>query len=471
MARKPITKAETCLGPLLVDKSHSTQKLSPIGRKLAIEYRSVSNLRPDPRNPRLHDESQVQQIARSIEAFGFNVPILINEESQVVAGHGRLLASKLLGLTEVRTIRLEHLTSVQAQGFMIADNRLTENAEWDDRMLGEQLKILSEAEIDFSLEVTGFAMGEIDLIIENVAPATAGRNDRADAIPDSGAEPQVTQAGNCWILGRHRAYCGDARNDSAFSVLMQGRTAEMVFTAPHHNDASDGNATGFGKIHHPDSPTASRETSAPDSIDFLKNVVTHLARHSADGALQYICMDWRHSAELLAAAMAVYTEFKNLCVWVQDSAAQGSLYRSQHELVFVFKVGKKPLRNNNKRRECGRYRTNVWNYRRVKSLPRRADEGNLSDLQPTVRPVELVADAILDCTARGEIGLDPFLESGTTMIAAERTGRACYGIEMNPRSVDTIVRRWQVFTGHSAVEESTGKTFSETEKERYGRAK
>lgn len=401
--------------------------------------------------------------------FGFNVPILINEDSQVVAGHGRLLASKLLGLTEVPTIRLEHLTSVQAQGFMIADNKLTENAEWDNRMLGEQLKILSEAEIDFSLEITGFDMGEIDLIIENVAPATAGKNDPADAIPDSGAEPQVTQAGNCWILGRHRAYCGDARKDSAFSGLMQGRTAEMVFTAPHRDDESNGDATGFRKIHHPYSTSASREMSAPDSIDFLKNVVTHLARHSADGALQYICMEWRHSAELLAAAKAVYTEFKSLCVWVQDSAAQGSLYRSQHELVFVFKVGKKPHRNNNKRRERGRYRTNVWNYRKVKSLTRNAEEGNLSDLQPTIRPVELVADAILDCTARGDIVLDPFLESGTTMIAAEQTGRACYGIEMNPQRVDTIVRRWQGFTGHSAVEESTRKTFNEIEEENHER--
>ena len=453
------------------NSQHSSEKLATLNRKLAVEYRSISSLRPDPRNPRQHDERQIQQIARSIEVFGFNVPILINEELQVVAGHGRLLASKLLGLTEVPTIRLEHLTSTQARGFMIADNRLTENAEWDNRLLREQLKILSEAEIDFSLEITGFDMDEIDLIIENVAPTTAGRNDPADAIPDSGAKPQITQADHCWILGRHRIYCGDARNDSAFAALMQERAAEMVFTAPPCGDAIDGSVDEFGKIRHSESVLASRKTSAPDSIDFLKNVVTHLARHSVDGALQYICMDWRHSAKLLAAATAVYTEFKNLCVWVKDDAGHGTLYRSQHELVFVFKVGKKPHRNNNQRRECGRYRTNVWNYRRVKSLTRSADEGKLGDLQPTVRPVELVADAILDCTARGDIVLDPFLGSGTTLIAAERTGRVCYGIERNPLCVDTIVRRWQAFTGQSAVEESTGKTFSKIEEENHGRAK
>jgi hypothetical protein len=454
------------------NSQNSSEKLSTLKRTLAIEYRSISSLRPDPGNPRRHDERQVQQIARSIEVFGFNVPILINEESQVVAGHGRLLASKLLGLTEVPTIRLEHLTSTQARGFMIADNRLTENAEWDNRMLGEQLKILSEAEIDFSLEITGFDMGEIDLIVENVAPATAGKDDPADAIPDSGAKPQVTQAGNCWILGRHRVHCGDARNDSAYSALLQGRTAEMVFTAPQYNDASNGDVTGLGKIHHPDSAAALRETSAYDSIDFLKHVVTHLARHSVDGALQYICMDWRHSAELLAAATAAYTEFKSLCVWVKDSAAHGSLYRSQHELVFVFKVGNKPHRNNNQRRQCeGHRKSNVWNYRRVKSPTRSADEGNLSDLQPTIRPVEMVADAILVGTARGDIVLDPFLRCGTTVIAAERTGRVCYGIELNPLCVDTIVRRWQAFTGQSAVEESTGKTFGKIEEENHGRAK
>ena len=216
---------------------------------------------------------------------------------------------------------------------------------------------------------------------------------------------------------------------------------------------------------------ASGEMSGAEFTTFLTEVLTSLARHSADGALQFICMDWRHTPELLAAARQAYTEFKNLCIWVKDVAGQGSLYRSQHELVFVFKSGKRAHRNNIQLGQFGRYRTNVWQYRRVNSLARTADESNLSDLHPTIKPVELVADAILDCTARGDIVLDPFLGSGTTVIAAERTGRVCYGIELDPRYVDTIIRRWQTFTGQNAIQESTSRTFNEIEEENNGRAK
>jgi DNA modification methylase len=215
---------------------------------------------------------------------------------------------------------------------------------------------------------------------------------------------------------------------------------------------------------------ASGEMSEAEFTAFLVETFTLLARYSADGALQFICMDWRHTPELLVAARQAYTEFKNLCIWIKDVAGQGSLYRSQHELVFVFKSGKAAHRNNIQLGQFGRYRTNVWQYRRVNSLARGTDEGNLSELHPTIKPVELIADAILDCTARGEIILDAFLGSGTTVIAAERTGRVCHGIELDPRYVDTIVRRWQAFTGQSAIQRSTGRTFNEIEEENHGRA-
>jgi len=196
--------------------------------------------------------------------------------------------------------------------------------------------------------------------------------------------------------------------------------------------------------------------------------LAQLARNSVDGALQFICMDWRHSGELISAARSAYTEFKNVCVWVKDNAGQGSLYRSQHEFVFVFKSGKGAHCNNIQLGQYGRYRTNVWHYRRASS--RSTEEGNSSDLHPTIKPVQLVADAILDCTARGDTVLDPFLGSGTTVIAAERSGRACYGIELDPGYVDVVVRRWQTFTGQSAVQESTGQAFNEIEQENHGRA-
>jgi DNA modification methylase len=245
----------------------------------------------------------------------------------------------------------------------------------------------------------------------------------------------------------------------------------MVFADPPYNDPIDGYVVGFGKIHHPEFLVASGEMSPSEFSAFLTTIFVLLARNTADGALHFICMDWRHLTELLSAARSVYTELKNLCVWMKDCAGQGSLYRSQHELVFVFKSGKKPHRNNIQLGQYGRYRTNVWQYRRVNSLSRKTDEGNLSNLHPTIKPVELVADAILDCTARGDIVLDAFLGSGTTVIAAERTGRTCYGVELDPRYVDTIVRRWQAFTGQIAVQESTSRTFNDIEEGLDGRAR
>jgi DNA modification methylase len=447
-----------------------TFETSPAERPLSITYRTITDLSLDPQNPRLHSKKQVRQIARSIETFGFIVPVLIDGRGQLIAGHGRVLAAQLLGMTQVPTIKLEHLTEAQLRAFMIADNRLTENAVWDERLLGEQFKALSILELDFTVDVTGFEMSEIDVMIEGLASASRSKGDPADALPESGAKPQVTQVGDLWRLDRHRVYCGDARNGAAYSVLMQDRRAAAVFSDPPYNDPIDGYVAGFGKLHHPEFAMASGEMSGAEFTTFLTEVLTLLARHSTDGALQFICMDWRHTPELLAAARQAYTEFKNLCIWVKDVAGQGSLYRSQHELVFVFKSGKRAHRNNIQLGQFGRYRTNVWQYRRVNSLARTTDESNLSDLHPTIKPVELVADAILDCTARGDIVLDPFLGSGTTVIAAERTGRVCYGIELDSRYVDTIIRRWQTFTGQNAIQESTGRTFNEIE-ENNGRAK
>jgi DNA modification methylase len=446
-----------------------TFQTAPVERSLSITYRRVTELSLDPQNPQLHSKKQIRQIARSIESFGFNVPVLIDARGQLIAGHGRVLAAQLLGMTEVPTIMLEHLAEPQIRAFMIADNRLTENSVWNERLLGEQFKALSILELDFSIDVTGFEMGEIDVMIEGVAPASRGKDDPADAIPDSGAKLQVTRAGDLWVLGCHRVHCGDARNDSAYSPLMQGRRADMVFTDPPYSDPTNGYVTGFGKVTHRGSAMASGEMSESEFTDFLKIVLTQLARNSVDGALQFICMDWRHSGELISVARSIYKEFENLCVWVKDNAEQGSVYRSQHELVFVFKSCKGAHRRNIRLGQYGRYRTNVWHYRRVDSSSRRTKAGSLSDLHPTtIKPVELVTDAILDCTARGDIVLDPFLGSGTTVIAAERTGRVCCGIELDPCYVDTIVRRWQAFTGQSAIQESTGRTFNQVEEENNG---
>lgn len=445
------------------------EKAIPHERHLRMEYLSIANLRPDPKNPRIHSDKQVRQIARSIQTFGFNVPVLVDENSQVIAGHGRLLAAQLLKMENVPAIRIEHLSEAQRRAFLIADNRLTEKSAWDERLLAEQFEVLSKLDLDFSLDITGFEIAEIDTIIESLVPANSGRDDPSDVIPEPKAEHVVTQSGDLWTLDRHRVHCGDARDRTAYSMLMENRRAAMVFTDPPYNDPIDGYVTGFGKTHHPEFKMASGEMSPSEFTAFLTAVLAELGRSSVDGALHFVCMDWRHSEELLAAARSVYSEFKNICVWVKENAGQGSPYRSQHELVFVFKRGKSSHRNNIQLGQFGRYRTNVWNYRRANSLGRTAEEGCLAELHPTVKPVELVADAILDCTARSDIVIDPFLGSGTTVIAAERTGRICYGMELNPIYVDTIVRRWQSFTGQTALHAITGKTFRAIDEEKNGR--
>jgi DNA modification methylase len=445
------------------DKAEFPQ-LTGIAPCIDVTYRPIAKLSFDPANPRAHSPRQIRQIARSIEAFGFNVPVLIDRNSKVIAGHGRILACQLLGQNEVPTIRLEHLNEAQARAFMIADNRLTENSTWDDRLLAEQLHDLSVLELDFSLETTGFEMGEIDLRIEGLATESQA-DDVADTLPAAQAGPPVSRAGDVWALGEHRVICGSALDTNAYTALMQGKKAALAFTDPPYNVAIEGNVSGLGAIHHREFAMASGEMTAAEFTAFLAHALNLLARHSASGSLHYVCMDWRHMAELLAAGREAYTELKNLCIWAKDNAGMGSLYRSQHELIFVFKHGRDGHRNNIRLGQYGRNRGNVWRYPGANTFARQSDEGNLLALHPTVKPVALVADAILDCSARRDVVLDAFLGSGTTIIAAERTGRRCYGIEIDPLYVDTIVRRWQAYTGERAKNAASGRYFGELETE------
>ncbi len=427
--------------------------------RIEVVYRPIDLLRPDPRNARRHSRKQIRQIADSIRAFGFNVPILVDTELKVIAGHGRLLACDLLGRKEVPTINLEHLSPAQARAFMIADNRLTEIATWDDRLLGEQLRELSELNLDFSLEATGFDMAEIDLLIEG---ASATPEPDPDDVPLAiGSGPAVTRPGDTWLLGRHRIHCGSALDEAAYCILMEETRAAMIFTDPPYNVPIDGHVGGLGAIHHREFAMASGEMDEAEYTAFLTRVLGLLAGYSRDGALHFICMDWRHMGELLAAGKRAYSELKNLCVWTKDNAGMGSLYRSQHELVFLFKHGRDAHQNHVQLGRYGRNRSNVWSYPGVNSFSRSGTEGNLLALHPTVKPVALVADALRDCSSRGEIVLDAFLGSGTTLIAAERTGRVCRGLEIDPLYVDTAIRRWQAITGECARHAESGSSFDE----------
>jgi ParB-like chromosome segregation protein Spo0J len=428
---------------------------------LEIVYRPVDELKLDPANPRRHSKQQIRQIANSIRTFGFIVAVLTDREGRVLAGHGRLLACGELGITEVPTPCLEHLTPAQARAFMIADNRLTEIATWDDKLLAEQLKELSLVDLDFSIEVIGFEMGEIDLRIASLEDASDPADDPADAIPELPARSPLSKRGDLWLLGHHRVLCGNALDPADFVVLFGEERATIVFIDPPYNVPINGHASGLGAIHHRPFVMACGEMDKAAFVAFLAQACQNLAAFSADGSIHFICMDWRHLEELLAAAQEAYSGLENLCVWVKDNGGMGSLYRSRHELIFVFNNGRHGHRNNVQLRRFGRNRTNVWNYPGVNSFSRCGGEGNLLALHPTVKPVAMVADAMLDCSARGDIVLDCFLGSGTSVIAAERTGRRCYGLELDPAYVDTIVRRWQTQTGGSALHAATGRSFDD----------
>ena len=429
--------------------------------EIQIQYRAVEDLALDPRNPRQHSQRQVNQIADSIREFGFVVPVVVDDTGRVVVGHGRVLAAKKLGMPRIPVVEIRHLSKAQLKALRITDNKLAQNAHWDERLLGESFLELKELDVDFDLSITGFSLPEIDLTLQTLQEGVAeGTNDEADALTGV----PVCQLGDVWELGDHRLHCGDATSEAAFDILMREQLAHVVFIDPPYNVRVDGHVSGKGKIRHREFAQASGELSREEFIRFLSDSCAVLAKHSKNGAIHFVCMDWRHVDELIAAGRDVYTELKNIAVWVKSNPGMGSLYRSQHELVFVFKSGTGRHTNNIELGKHGRNRANVWQYDSASTQGRKGN--NLLELHPTAKPVQLVMDALLDCSQRGEIVLDSFLGSGTTLLAAERTGRICRGIELDPLYVDTAIRRWQNLTGRDAVRTSDGKIFRQIEAEK-----
>lgn len=434
--------------------------MEPQTAALEVTYLPTKSLKPHPQNPRVHKDKQVAQIAQSIKAFGFNVPILVDDRHHVVAGHGRLLAARKLGWETVPVIKLNHLTESQYSAFLIADNRLTENSSWDERLLGEQLKVLSELELDFDLEVTGFEIAEIDVLIDGMETINEpDPDDRLPAIETSA----VTASGDLWQLGKHRVLCGDSLVAENYTLLMDEAKADLMITDSPYNVPIDGHASGLGRVHHREFAMASGEMSTGEFTEFLRKAMLLSKEYSHVGSLAYYFMDFRHMKEVLAAGADVYGELINLCVWAKNNAGMGSFYRSAHELIFLFKNGGASHRNNIQLGKFGRYRTNVWNYPSANTFSRSGPDGDLLALHPTPKPVALIADAIKDSTARGDLVLDPFLGSGTAVIAAERTGRVCYGLEIDPLYVDALIRRWQRRTKRDAIHVESEESFGARE--------
>ncbi len=427
----------------------------------------LSALRPFPRNARTHSKKQVQQIARSIERFGFTNPVLVSDDGEIIAGHGRVRAAALLGMQTVPTISLSHLSAAERRAYVLADNKLALNAGWDSEILAIELQGLID--LDFDVTLTGFSLAEIDFTLDAAADAKpSGCSSADDRVPQLPEHP-VTRRGELWQLGRHLLLCGDAREPDAYVRLLGNARADLVFTDPPYNVAIDGNVTGLGKVKHAEFAMASGEMSESEFAAFLQQSLGAMAGVCRDGAIAFVCMDWRHMGELLSAGRTVFSELKNLVVWNKTNGGMGAFYRSKHELIFVWKVGTAPHTNTFGLGETGRYRTNVWDYAGISSISAtRAEE---LAMHPTVKPVALVADAIKDCSKRGEIVLDGFGGSGSTLIAAEKTGRLARLIEYEPGYCDVIIQRWQQMTGKQATLVGDGSTFETVAEARADEAK
>jgi DNA modification methylase len=427
-----------------------------------IRLKSPADLKPNPRNPRTHSKRKITDLAAAIRAVGFITPIVVDQADMILAGHARWQAAKLLGLTNLPTICAAGMPQEHLDLFVIADNKFSERAGWDRPKLAvylEELQIKLEP-LNMDLSLTGFEAAEIDLLLADVGPEAPGPE---DVLPPA-AGPVVSRGGDLWILRDHRIMCGDARSQADLQRLMSDRLADAVFTDPPYNVRISGHVQGRGKIKHREFACASGEMSDTEFRAFLSTCLSSAVMQSRDGAVHYVCMDWRHVDALIEQGRKIYGAFLNLVVWNKTTPGQGSFYRSQHELIAVFRVGGDRHQNNVELGKYGRNRSNVWTYPGVNSFGAGRDAALA--MHPTVKPVALVADALRDCTAKGSLVLDPFLGSGTTLVAADKIGRRCYGLEVEPAYVDVAIRRWQALTHCDAILDGDGRAFDEIAEER-----
>jgi len=407
-------------------------------------------------NARRHGARQLKLLASSIQAFGFLVPVLV-AGTTIVAGHARVAAAKRLGLAQVPTIDVSHLTQDQVRAFAIADNRLCERGEWDRELLRLEMEALLSVDLDFSLEVTGFEVAEIDLIIAGgEAPAIDD-----DAAVEPAAGPAVSRAGDLWVTPDRRLslLCGDALQAASYERLLDGELADLVVSDVPYNVRIQNFAGGKGRVRRREFAMASGEMSPDQFTDFLTTASSLFARFSREGSLHYLWIDWRHLEEMMRAGKASYDDFVALCVWRKTQGAMGSLYRNAHELVFVFKKGDAPHVNNVQLGKFGRNRTNVWTHAGANTF-RRGRAADL-DAHPTVKPLQMIADAILDASHPNHLVLDGFVGSGTTLLAAHKVGRRGAGIEIDPLYVDTAIRRIQAAARVRFQHSETGERFDD----------
>ena len=418
-----------------------------------VEIRALSALKLHPRTLRRHPEQQVAQLADGIRQFGFLCPLVVDEQGFILAGHARHAAALQAGLSEVPVVLAGHLSAAQKRAFRLADNKLAELADWDAEVLKLELTDLSVLDLDFSVELTGFSTAEIDVILDGTSDDSA---EESEELPPPRPRA-VSQPGDLWRLGKHVLYCGDAREPASYARLLGDRRAHLIVTDAPYNVRVDGHVSGRGRIKHREFAMASGEMSKAEFTEFLTTVFRHLAVHSVDGALQYLFMDHRHVEEMLAAGAQAYDERLNILVWKKTNAGLGSMYRSQHELIFVYKHGQAPHVNNVRLGANGRYRTNVLEYPGANTFRSGRDEELTR--HPTPKTVGLIADLIRDASRTGDLVLDCFAGGGTIFIAAEKTRRHAAAIEIDPLYCDLSIERWQLHTSEKAVLSETGESF------------
>jgi DNA modification methylase len=437
-------------------RSPSISQALPATRAISgIQERSPADLKPWPNNPRAHSDKQLTKIAASIRQFGFTAPVLVDDEGVILSGHGRVLAAHAVGVTSIPVRVATGWSRADKRAYVIADNKLAMLSSWDPGLLKGEIELLIADE--FKIETTGFSTAEIDLMFDDEA---AG--DLDDLRPEDFAEAVVSRAGDLWELDRHRLFCGDALAAESYAAVLGPEQAQMCITDPPYNVPIDGHVCGNGKVKHKEFAMASGEMSSGQFTGFLGQAFGHIHAVCQAGAISFFFMDWRHLPELLAAATPLFGAPRQLCVWDKGTGGMGTLYRSQHELVYVFKKDGAPHINNFELGQHGRYRTNMWSYPGAHSGKGR----ELLALHPTVKPVSLIADAMRDCSHRKGVILDPFAGSGTVIVAAERSGRQARAIELDPHYVDVGIHRWQRLTGKQAVLAATGQTWDQVRTER-----
>jgi DNA modification methylase len=413
----------------------------------------IETVRPYGRQVRRHDRRKIAKLKKLIGHFGQVAPIIIDANQVIIDGHAVWQAMRELGSGDIATITVAGRSDPEIKALRLALNRLTAEAAWDNQELRAEFEDLIG--LSFDLELTAFDTAEIDHVLELDLPQANVIEDE-EQIPAVQAQA-VSKLGDIWNCGDHRLGCGNAHDGDFAARVRGGGLVDACFTDPPYNVPIAGFVSGKGRNQHREFVEGTGEMSPDEFTGFLAAALKVLQASSSARALIYTCMDWRHVHELLDAGRQCGLELYNLCVWAKTNAGMGSLYRSQHELICVFKAGIETPANNVELGRHGRNRSNLWTYRGFNAFGNERDE--LLAVHPTVKPVTMIADALRDVTKRGGSVLDTFMGSGSTLIAAEETGRRCFGTELDPLYVDVAIRRWQIHTRRDAVHASTGELF------------